>query len=109
MPIFENCNCISESLTTCLKRDAIANQYSDLELLFLDPVDYDEAIIGVVEGFGGLLTVAYDFDKVIKINMKLLNTDYEGAVEWYEYNQLGSYVGEHTPMYIHNYFTGEIE
>jgi len=82
-------------------RDSIVDEYPDIDLLFMDPPDYDQAIIGVSEGFGAKYTVAYDFDKVIELNMKLSEMTYEEAIEWFEYNQVGAYVGDHTPVYIH--------
>ncbi len=81
-------------------RDCIADEYPDIPLLFMDPVDYDKAIIGICEGFGGSLKIAYDYDKVIKVNTEMGMT-YEEALEWFDYNQIGAYVGEHTPVYIH--------
>jgi len=65
----------------------------------MDPEDYDKAIIGVMEAFGGKYAVAYDYDKVIKVNMDT-GMNYEEAVEWWSFNQIGSYVGEHTPVFI---------
>jgi len=89
-----------KNIQKIILRDTIADEYPDTPLLFLNPVDYDEAIIGVCEGFGGNLKIAYDYDKVIEINTKMDMT-YEEAVEWFDYNQIGAYVGEHTPVYIH--------
>ena len=89
--------------TTTEIRDSIADEYPDTPLLFMDPPEYDKAIIGVMQGFGSQLAVAYDFDKVIQINMDLSEmTDIE-AIEWFEYNQVGAYVGDHTPVYIHTH------
>ena len=101
MPEFEDYKPGSNLPHELLKRDIIVEEYPDIPFLFMDPPDYDEAIIGVAEEFGGRLTVAYDFDKVIEINMKLTQSDYEGAVEYFEYNQIGSYVGEYTPVFVH--------
>jgi len=101
MPEFENYQPPKEEVSICWKRNMIADQYPDIDLLFMDPPDYDEAIIGVAESVGSKLAIAYDFDKVIEINMKLADSNYEDAVEWYEYNQVGSYVGEHTPIFVH--------
>lgn len=80
-------------------RDDIADQHEDIPLLFMDPKDFDDAIIGVAEGFGLSPKIAYDFDKVIEINMKG-GMSYEEAIEYFDYNQNGAYVGEHTPIFI---------
>jgi hypothetical protein len=62
-------------------------------LLFAD--GFDEAIIGVEERAG---VVAYDIDKIIEILMREMTED--EAVEYFEFNILGAYVGEKTPVYI---------
>jgi hypothetical protein len=63
------------------------------DLLFAD--GFDEAIIGVEERAG---VVAYDIDKIIEILMREMTED--EAVEYFEFNILGAYVGEKTPVYI---------
>jgi len=65
------------------------------DLLTLD--GFDEAVIGVVER-AGLLAVCYDKSKILKILMRDMN--YEDAVDYYEFNILGAYMGEHTPVYL---------
>jgi hypothetical protein len=62
-------------------------------LLFAD--GFDEAIIGVEER---TCVVAYDIDKIIEILMRDMTED--EAVEYFEFNILGAYVGEKTPVYI---------
>jgi len=83
-------------------RDSIQEQYPDTDLLFMDPEEYDKAIIGVCDGISIMHhpKVAYDYDKVIKINMKMGMTR-EDAMEYFDYNQAGAYVGENTPVFIY--------
>lgn len=83
-------------------RNQIADEYEDVPLMFMDPKTYDAAIIGVIEGKAHELAVAYDYDKVIKINMKDGGTR-EEAIEWYEFNQVEAYVGKHTPVFVRKY------
>jgi len=89
-------------MKTSLKiRNDIAEEYEDCPLLFMDPSeDFDVAIIGVCEGFGSEPKVAYDYEKVIKANMKM-GMNREEAEEYFGYNQAGAYVGKHTPVFIH--------
>ena len=80
------------------------------ELLFLEPrTDLDQFIVGVGTGFGGALALVYDKDKLLEFwkNEYLKEEDdldedaaYFMAVEWFEYNTIGAYVGEHTPIYV---------
>ena len=65
------------------------------DLLTLD--GFDEAVIGIVER-AGLLAVCYDRNKILKILMRDMNLD--EAMEYYEFNILGAYMGEHTPVYL---------
>jgi hypothetical protein len=71
----------------------ISEEYPDL--LTID--GFDEAILGVVER-AGLLAVCYDRNKIINILMRDMNQ--EEAWEYYEYNILGAYMGDSTPVYL---------
>jgi len=66
-------------------------------LLVMD--GYDDCIVGVVSRFGTDPFVVYDRTKVIK---KLMadGMTYEEAVEFHEFNQIGAFVGPHTPGFI---------
>ena len=81
-------------------RDIISDQCPDTPFLFMDPREYDKAIIGVAEGANLRDTIAYDYDKVIKLNMRMGMTEDE-AIDYFNYNQIGAYVGEHTPIFIY--------
>jgi hypothetical protein len=72
---------------------SISEDYPDL--LTID--GFDEAVIGVVER-AGLLAVCYDRNKIISILMRDMNET--EAVEYYEFNILGAYMGEATPVYL---------
>ena len=65
-------------------------------LLFAD--GFDEAIIGVAERIGMEPVVAYDTNKIIEILSREMSED--EAVEYFEFNILGAYMGERTPIYI---------
>jgi len=84
-------------------RDWIAD-YSE-EALIAD--GFDGAIIGMCESFGGTLVVAYDKEACIEILMKefegTIDEDadlYTEALDYFEYNVMGAYVGEYTPVYL---------
>jgi len=80
-----------------MTREELAEQYP--ELLVLDPNYFDEAIIGVIHDFDRT-AVCYNESKVIEILMKEDGMDYDDAVEYYQFNILGAWLGEHTPMYL---------
>ena len=61
---------------------------------------FDEAIIGLATRIGMELVVAYDVEKIIGILMNRDGMDYEEAVEYYEFNIVGAWMGEFTPIFI---------
>jgi len=78
-----------------MNRKEIAEQYP--ELLVAD--GFDKAILGVSQQFNSL-SVAYDRNKCIEILMTRDNMTQLEAVEYFEYNVIGSYMGKHTPSFI---------
>ena len=77
-------------------REELSEEYG--ELLFMSEVEFDEAILGVAERIGMESVVAYDTDKIIEILSRDMPED--DALEYFEYNILGAYVGDRTPVYI---------
>jgi len=84
-------------MTTMTNRELIAEQYPDL--LVLDPEYFDAAIIGVVTRIG-LEAVCYSTDRIIDILIEKDGMTEEEAIEHFDYNIAGSYVGEHTPVFL---------
>jgi len=69
-------------------------------LLFLSDAQFDEAIVGVADRIGMPTVVVYDTTKLIDILCERDGMDREEATEFYEFNIVGAYVGERTPMFI---------
>jgi len=67
------------------------------ELIFAD--GFDDAIIGVAAGFDSA-RVVYCYASMVEVMMNDKNMNYEDALDWIEYNTLGSYVGKNTPIYV---------
>ena len=78
-----------------MNRKDIEKIYEDEKMLFAD--GFDKAIIGVAH-IQNKRIVSYDTKKCIKILMKDMTQ--EEAVEYFDFNVLGSYVGEYTPAFI---------
>jgi hypothetical protein len=78
-------------------REELAGDW-DTELLFLSEEEFDEAIIGVSERIGNDPLVAYDTTKIVEILSRSMSVD--EAYEYFEFNILGAYVGEKTPVFI---------
>jgi hypothetical protein len=60
---------------------------------------FDEAIIGIGRQFNKQLVI-YDEDKCIQILMERDGMTDEEAIEFFEFNVVGAYVGEHTPVFV---------
>jgi hypothetical protein len=78
-------------------RDVLNEEYEGVMLL--EPAKFDAAIVGVTERCGEETTVCYDLEKVLKILVDE-GMSYDEAVEYYEYNIVGAYMGEHTPTFL---------
>jgi hypothetical protein len=74
--------------------DRLAEEYPDL--MRMD--GFDDAILGVVERIG-LQTVCYDLNRVIAILMEQ-GMDEQDAWDWYQFNMVGAWVGEATPVFL---------
>jgi hypothetical protein len=73
----------------------------DEEMLFCD--GFDAALVGYRIGFGTDKNIAaYDYGKCVQC---LVNEGMEedDAFEFLEYNTVGSYVGEYTPCFLHEF------
>ena len=81
-------------------RQELADLYNDEELLFAD--GFDDCIIGVVSGLDSIYRVVYDTGKMIS---KLISDGMtaEEAEEYFDFNILGAYVGDRTPLYVNVY------
>lgn len=77
-------------------REQLAEQYGD-DLLLMD--GYDDCIVGICTRFGQRPIVAYDRGRVIQ---KLMDDgmEYEEAEEFFEFNQIGAWMGDATPCFV---------
>lgn len=62
---------------------------------------FEDAIIGVGGRINMPEVLIYSYNKCVKILMKRDNFTYEEAIEWMDYNVVGSWVGETTPIFVH--------
>jgi hypothetical protein len=78
------------------KKDLLLERYDTL--MFAD--GFDDAIVGVSNRAGLEPLVTYDIEKCIDILMKRDGMSYDDAYEYFEFNVLGAYMGENTPIYL---------
>jgi hypothetical protein len=67
---------------------------------------FDEAIIGIGSRCGQPDIIVYDVNKCIKILMDQGMTD-EEAMEFFEFNVVGAWVGEETPIFVREMYDDE--
>jgi len=61
---------------------------------------FDDCIAGVVERIGQDPIICYDKAKVLDQMIVSDGMSYEEAVEYFEYNQIGAWVGDRTPCFL---------
>ena len=61
---------------------------------------FDDAIIGIAERINLGPVVAYDVDKMIDIMVQRDGMTHEEAIEFFDYNIIGAWMGEFTPVFI---------
>jgi len=67
---------------------------------FLKADGFDEAVIGIDEMSGRLI---YSTTKCLEILVKDSEMTMEEAIEYFDYNVLGAYMGEQTPIFCNDY------
>ena len=79
--------------------DEIEDILSEGEALLMEPRDqYDSCLVGVGYRFHDGPLAVYDMDRVLSVLGEEMS---EGdAQEWFEYNTLGAWVGEGTPIFV---------
>ena len=73
----------------------------------LYPTGYEDCIVGVAVRFGGEQVAVMDLDKMLT-KMQQDGMTCEEALEFYEFNIVGAYVGPNTPVYMRYPTTGEM-
>jgi len=61
---------------------------------------FDDAVIGI--SFGACPVAVYSVQKCIDILMEDDEMTREDAIEYFEYNMAGSYLGEKTPIFVYD-------
>ena len=65
-----------------------------------EQMDFADAFVGVVDDS----IAVYEREKVIEVFMNRDGMSDIEAVEWFDYNVQGAYMGEQTPLYIQTDF-----
>lgn len=80
--------------------EALMDQLEEAEALLLEPREhFDDALVGITVSNGQEVAV-YDVSRCIDALMRAHTWDYDTASEWFDFNTMGAYVGEATPIFI---------
>ena len=76
----------------------VKEHYPDDEILLAD--GFEDAFMGIVESNGSHPKALYDEDICVDTLMERDDMSYEEAVEFFQFNVAGAYVGEYTPAFV---------
>ena len=79
-------------------REYLKEQGIESTVILMDGMD--GAFIGTTEIPNGPTLAVYSARYMVEENMRLNKWDFDQALEWFEYNQKGAYVGEGTPLIV---------
>ena len=61
---------------------------------------FDEAFIGLSQRINEPLLAVYSYDKMVDVLMKRDGMEHDDAVDYLDFNVLGAWVGEQTPIIV---------
>ena len=61
---------------------------------------FEDAFLGICEQFGRPPVAAYDLNACIKLLVERDGMSHEGAVEFFDFNVVGAWMGESTPVFV---------
>jgi hypothetical protein len=65
---------------------------------------FDEAFIGLSQRINEPLLAVYSYDKMIDVLVKRDGMEHEDAIDYLDFNVLGAWVGEQTPIIVTSMF-----
>ena len=80
-------------------RDAIDRYADDKAIIFFEPNELDEALIGIAVRIGRSVA-AYDYNKLVEVHHKKLGMTLEAAEEWVQLKTMAEYNGDGTPVIV---------
>jgi hypothetical protein len=74
------------------------DEFTEGEAIFADGLD--EALIGIGRRFNSNPVACYSIPHILSIFQKRDGMSYEDAVEFFEFNVIGGWFGDYTPMFV---------
>jgi hypothetical protein len=79
--------------------DEIVEELLASDEAVLLPIEYRSALIGVGYRFNSGPLAVYNLNTILEI-LTSDGTSMEDARDWYEYNMIGAWVGDGTPIFV---------
>ena len=83
--------------------ERILNSQEFGEMVLFD--GFEDAFVGIAQRFNDWPIAVYDKSKVIATLME--DMTHEDAIEYFEFNVIGAWVGDNTPVFIE--FVGDLD
>lgn len=83
-----------------MTKDEIAELVSEENPEALLAEGFEEAFVGVARRCGQPTLAVYSIQKAIRLLMRRDGMHFDEAVEYFEFNTLGAWLGPHTPIWI---------
>jgi hypothetical protein len=83
-----------------MNREQISKYFkdNDMDVLLMD--GFDEALIGYTQRINEPFLAVYSYEQMLGVLVRRDDMDYEEAAEYINYNCLGSWIGEQTPIIV---------
>jgi hypothetical protein len=76
------------------------DELEENEALLMEPrADYDSCVVGLGYRFSSGALAVYDIDQVLRV-LGEGGVDEEEAIEYFEFNVIGSWMGDGTPIFV---------
>lgn len=81
-------------------RDKIDEYLKEMDESTLLMDGFEDALIGFSQRINDPLLAVYSYDKMVEVLMYRDGMDYDEACEYIDFNCVGAYVGEQTPIIV---------
>jgi len=83
-----------------MTRDDIDQYLNDIGESALLADGFEDALIGFAQRINEPLLAVYDYNKIVDVLMFRDGMTYDEAIEYIEFNVVGAWVGEQTPIFV---------
>jgi hypothetical protein len=80
-----------------------ARMEAEAEDTFLLADGFDDALVGVIVGCSRPPVACYDYAACVRVLMERDGMDYDTAAEFLDFNTVGAFAGELTPLFLHDW------